>query len=1145
MSRSIPAFPSRIRGIIRFAGYLLLACLVLVALVFTVLRLAVALVPEFRDDITGWVSDAVGQEIQVQQLGARLRGAKLTLVLQDVRVGEVDRPGLELDEVQVQLNVRESLRYRDLRLGAVIVRGLELTAERQRDGRYNLVGIGPAQVELPPLDLLDDLLLQRFTVVLEGASLRLHDRARDEWHAFPELEGRLLNLEDGRRQLSGRLQGPEHWFSQLAFIAEWGGSGIRSIAEAPVDYYLTIRQLQPRAVEEAVIPAGHVPYVNGSGNLEVWGRMDAGIPGLGGHDRPLELAGSVQLRASDGVLLLPRLFRGPIPQDQLEVIARWHLGPDGWQVDVDQARASNEDGDAAARVRVARRNDEARPFLDIRAHVDGRPGNAANTGRYLPAAIMPPPLVDWLDMAIAGGTAPSADVIFFGHAGDFPFEDNQGVFRVEADARDVTLAYWPEWPAVQGLDGRLVFNAREMRILADAGRIGGARAQRAEARIPVLGKTPLTISGGFLGEGDALLGFLRDMPLTGEGVDQVLERLRLDGEHRVDLALMIPFHGLPLELDGTVTLQDGALHWPERALTVDDLQGEVRFDQRGIRSEAVRGSLAGAPLRMDTETWMEGDSSRIRLTAELDDAPMRVVEEQIPALDFLQGSSNLTIQAEFPGFIGDPPAPLVGLRFGSSLRGAESALPEPLRKSADEAWPFELALGIGSGGVGPIRFSAADRLSGVLLLQDDGSPERLGLRLGGGNATLPPDPGLFISGDLEQASLEEWLRYLAQGEEADQDLPLRQLDLAAQSLLIHGVAFPDVALRLTRQADVWDLRLSGRSVSGAGSWTAQRGGQLQVELDHLRVPALPMRVAEGAGDRDSTPPDPALWPDQWPFAALRINRLYYQDAELGRVVLDAEPVDGGYRLRGLSLEGGHFTLEADGAWDADQQRGETRLSYRLRSDNLGNTAAAFGRSGVIRGGNGRASGDLRWTGVPWDYGLDLLEGDLRATLRDGRLLQVEPGAGRLLGLFSVALLPRRLMMNFSDVVDEGFEFDVIRADLHLDRGVVEPRQLMMRGPAAQVEVSGRLDLLQGKYDQTVLVAPRTSGTLPLIGGLLGGPPVAAALLVTQQVFRDTLDRAVGMQYRVTGPFNEPNIERIRRRPQDGDDELDPLQVPGS
>ncbi|MFX5393235.1 AsmA-like C-terminal region-containing protein, partial [Acinetobacter baumannii] len=84
------------------------------------------------------------------------------------------------------------------------------------------------------------------------------------------------------------------------------------------------------------------------------------------------------------------------------------------------------------------------------------------------------------------------------------------------------------------------------------------------------------------------------------------------------------------------------------------------------------------------------------------------------------------------------------------------------------------------------------------------------------------------------------------------------------------------------------------------------------------------------------------------------------------------------------------------------------------SDDFGRLLAAFGYGGRIDGGRGRLEFDAQWPGSPAAFALAGLEGRLTLEVRDGRLLEVEPGAGRVLGLLSLAQLPRRLMLDFRD-----------------------------------------------------------------------------------------------------------------------------------
>src|SRR3546814_8237458 len=54
-----------------------------------------------------------------------------------------------------------------------------------------------------------------------------------------------------------------------------------------------------------------------------------------------------------------------------------------------------------------------------------------------------------------------------------------------------------------------------------------------------------------------------------------------------------------------------------------------------------------------------------------------------------------------------------------------------------------------------------------------------------------------------------------------------------------------------------------------------------------------------------------------------------------------------------------------------------------------------------------------------------LQGRFTLAARDGQLVDVEPGAGRVLGLLSVAELPRRLLLDFRDLFSKGFAFNRI------------------------------------------------------------------------------------------------------------------------
>jgi len=63
--------------------------------------------------------------------------------------------------------------------------------------------------------------------------------------------------------------------------------------------------------------------------------------------------------------------------------------------------------------------------------------------------------------------------------------------------------------------------------------------------------------------------------------------------------------------------------------------------------------------------------------------------------------------------------------------------------------------------------------------------------------------------------------------------------------------------------------------------------------------------------------------------------------------------------------------------------------------------------------------DLSWLGAPTADALSGAVGHVQLSLDKGQIAGIKPGAGRVLGLASIAALPRRLALDFSDLTDKG------------------------------------------------------------------------------------------------------------------------------
>jgi uncharacterized protein YhdP len=152
-------------------------------------------------------------------------------------------------------------------------------------------------------------------------------------------------------------------------------------------------------------------------------------------------------------------------------------------------------------------------------------------------------------------------------------------------------------------------------------------------------------------------------------------------------------------------------------------------------------------------------------------------------------------------------------------------------------------------------------------------------------------------------------------------------------------------------------------------------------------------------------------------------------------------------------------------------------------------------------------------------------GDVSLHATKGSLLDVAPGAGRMIGLLSLSALPRRLTLDFRDVFNKGLAFDDIKGDFVVIDGNAYTDNLKLTGPVAEIGVIGRTGLRDHDYHQQAVVTSEPSNLLPTVG-LLGGPAVAAALLIFTRVFKEPLKGLGRVSYCVSGSWQEPSVERL-------------------
>ena len=153
-----------------------------------------------------------------------------------------------------------------------------------------------------------------------------------------------------------------------------------------------------------------------------------------------------------------------------------------------------------------------------------------------------------------------------------------------------------------------------------------------------------------------------------------------------------------------------------------------------------------------------------------------------------------------------------------------------------------------------------------------------------------------------------------------------------------------------------------------------------------------------------------------------------------------------------------------------------------------------------------------------------MKGDIQFQMTDGVITNVDPGAGgRLIGLLNIFKLANRLALDFDDITKQGFAFDNLEGKFEFMNGMGNLKDVKVSAPAADMNLFGKVGLLEQDYDLLLHVKPHTDSLTFAGGTLLGGVTVGAGLALIQKIFDLTGGYDV---YKITGTWDDPAFEQI-------------------
>ncbi len=798
------------------------------------------------------------------------------------------------------------------------------------------------------------------------------------------------------------------------------------------------------------------------------------------------------------------------------------------------------------------------PHLHVQSWFDATDITALKD--WMPGNLLKPAATRWIERAITAGSAYDGSLLFFGQLSDFPFDDGEGVLRASVDINDGSLAFLPLWPSATQINGKLELDGLRLTGVAENSLLDQFRVSKTRIAIPNLAVPILEVESTADGSLQDVVGFGVNGPLK-EILAPAIGDVTGSGAAQMDLDLELslypePAQGRtdkfarswrPFQINGSLFLDGNDVKFGRADLEFNDATGAVNFDKKGISVNNLSAMLLGHHVNISGATEEQAESATTRLTLRgAVEANDLLADIGNPLDQFIRGASQWNATLSVPHSAQRIAEEGVGLTVSSDLIGTQLLLPQPFDKGTSTEAPFTLSTAFRGDDEVVLNITYADELrTRVKLL--DGNLESVLVQLGGGLDEVVSDPveqsGIRLQGRVSHLAADGWIETIARyidslptGDSGPQPILPISMALDTDALILGRRSLGKASLRSNTDPTYLNFAITNQAIKGnmrypRAHWQKDLALKARLELlDWSVVDALNDAGEELAGGRQS---EPGLDPRILPPIEARVSTLVRDKIRIRDLVLRAQPNVSGLDVTTLGFAYDTMRLVGQGYWHLRDPQNVSpglagmhvsQLNLVLQSDDFGVGFDEIGLGGIIDDGQGSIEMKLTWPGPLYSPEIARLDGEVSINMQAGSIVPLEPGAGRVVGLFALQALPRRLDLDFKDLTGVGLAFKSIAGSAVIEDGVADVPLLQLTGPIGVVDIIGQSDLNTQEFNQQVTVLPRISAALPVIGAITGGASAGIGALVAAGFLKALgvdFDRIGLRTYKLTGPWIEP------------------------
>lgn len=883
-------------------------------------------------------------------------------------------------------------------------------------------------------------------------------------------------------------------------------------------------------------------------------KYSQGIPGFDNLSGELSLAQNnlhLEILAEQGALDFQQHFVAPIVYEKVKASADLSFGElsferKGWQLQVNDIDFTSPELSLTADLAVDA-FEGLEPSMSLLASITR--GDASKAGHYFPLTTMSANLVSYLNEAIISGTMVQGQVLINGPLSHFPFNDNSGIFVVDAELEEAQFQFEKNWPVIEEFAANLNFTNNSMLITGRAGSLVGLDVDGVQAAIDDLGHEQLLSVDTIIKPSSAeLVAKLIDQSPLKESVGEVLQALQVSGNINGEFHLNLPLNATDKAVaSGLINFSNNHVALQTPRMDFERVNGQLAFKNDELSTTDLSLTWLDLPLALEIK-GINKDSyydTNIALSANWQEVQWQAHISPLLKKYFgaqLQWQGDLSLYEHHNGDFS------YTLAIESDLAQSEFNLPTPYHKTIGEKRPL-IAEVTGQLDQSTINVSYGEQLSFYGVLKHQGSHfERAHLVLGDEKMLLPM-AGFHITTKLEHAEFEQWQPLISdiidtvQQETStgsdDVELAgshslfskperirgtLTQLDVLGQQL-------NNVSFNLLDQTHWWLLQLNAKETRSRikfyPDWFAQ-GVDVNADFIHFSVKDETVVKEELQEITSKSKTDQQSVFANIPKLTLHCDRCQIDELDLGEVSIALSRKEEDV----ISID--HFTAKREqaefklfGQWKYNEQESVTDIQGDLALKDIEYELEQLGYGSIIKDSGGTLDYQLAWQGGPHEFVFEQLNGDVKVNIDDGYLAEVSDKA-KLFSVLSLDSIVRKLTLDFRDIFSDGMFYSDIKGDYQIKNGILYTDNTRMNGTAGNLYIQGNTDFVTNLLDYKMSYKPNLTSSLPVLAWIAMSNPVGfLAGIALDQVITSKVVSEFNFEF--TGSVDDPTFKEVNRK----------------